>query len=282
MIESSRQRRTQHDASEASEAARPWWDRVLSFPFIGFVPWIVLGVVEGRGRLTWAIGLALVLAAVVVAGDLLRGRQLKSLALFDVVAFSIFLAATVSAGPALLAWFEVWFGELTNIALTLLVVGSMLARRPFTLEYAKEQAPPEWWDAPPFLRVNYVITGVWGAAFVVASAAGFYGDAVLRDNGNLWTGWIIQVGASVVAGQFTAWYPSYATARNLRAAGLPADDAPPVRTFLATLALDTAVLGLLMLVLHGGPAWAGAALLVLGIIGTVSWRRRPTSGQQQP
>ena len=34
-----------------------------------------------------------------------------------------------------------------------------------------------------------------------------YGDAVLHDSDNVWTGWVIQIGAMVAAIKFSAWYP---------------------------------------------------------------------------
>jgi hypothetical protein len=38
---------------------------------------------------------------------------------------------------------------------------------PFTLQYARESAPPEHWQSPGFIRANQLISRVWGIAFVV-------------------------------------------------------------------------------------------------------------------
>ncbi|MGC3944535.1 MAG: hypothetical protein QM762_08455 [Chryseolinea sp.] len=42
-----------------------------------------------------------------------------------------------------------------------IVLLSLLLRRPFTLPYARQQAPREVWTLPRFLRMNMVISGVW-------------------------------------------------------------------------------------------------------------------------
>ncbi len=38
-----------------------------------------------------------------------------------------------------------WSGEMSNVVLTLIAFGSILFRTPFTLQYAREEAPRELW-----------------------------------------------------------------------------------------------------------------------------------------
>ncbi len=38
---------------------------------------------------------------------------------------------------------------------------SVAVGRPFTQAYAHENAPPEFWDNPVFIRLNYLMTLVW-------------------------------------------------------------------------------------------------------------------------
>jgi hypothetical protein len=182
------------------------------------------------------------------------------------VAFAVFLVVVLAASPTTLRWLELWFGELANILLVLVVAGSMIARVPFTIQYAKEQTDAAYWDSPVFLRINYVITGVWGLAFLVSAIAGFYGDAVLHDSDNVWTGWIIQVAATLVAVQFTVWYPDYATARALAGAGQPHDPDPSVASFLLPLQGYLIAIGILELSLNAGPTWLGVAMIAFGVV----------------
>ncbi|MEI9864304.1 MAG: hypothetical protein WDN00_07060 [Limisphaerales bacterium] len=53
----------------------------------------------------------------------------------------------------------------------MIVLISMAIRCPFTLQYAREGTPETLWREPEFIRVNYVITAVWAAAFAVMVAA---------------------------------------------------------------------------------------------------------------
>ncbi|MBT2235650.1 hypothetical protein KLK06_58480 [Nonomuraea sp. NEAU-A123] len=116
-------------------------------------------------------------------------------------------------------WLETYAGEVSNIALVLIAIGSMAVRMPFTLQYARERVDCAYWHSPDFLRTNYVITGVWGLALLVAAVAGGYGDLVLRDPDNLWTGLIIQIAAIIAAVRFTAWYPGIVRTRVQRERG---------------------------------------------------------------
>lgn len=191
----------------------PAVERLLDSPLAGLAPWIVLAVFEGPGSLAWVAAVALGLSVLFVVLDLVRGRSLKLLGVVDVVFFAALLITHFSLSVDKQLWLETWMGEIANITLVVIAVGSMLARMPFTIQYAREQVDPQYWDSPAFLRTNYVITGAWALAFLVAAAAGWYGDAVLHDDDNLWTGWVIQVAAMVAAIKFSAWYPDRVRAR---------------------------------------------------------------------
>jgi hypothetical protein len=95
-----------------------------------------------------------------------------------------------------------------DIGLLLIVLVSIAIRRPFTLQYAREQTPPEIWNAPEFIRTNYVITAVWALAFATMVGA----DLLLLYKPALPIQ--IGIGATIVAIwgaiRFTAWYPDHA------------------------------------------------------------------------
>ncbi len=73
--------------------------------------------------------------------------------------------------PGGLEWLEVWLGEICNITLTLIAVLSMLFGVPFTIQYARETTDRQFWHMRGFIRVNYIITGVWAASFFVSAVA---------------------------------------------------------------------------------------------------------------
>lgn len=254
-------------AAEARSSARRAFDAFASLldgPLTGLAPWIVLAVFEGPGRLEVAAGVALALSVLFLFVDRVRGRSLKLLGVIDVLFFAGLVAVHFVVDAAGEQWMETWIGEIANITLFLIAVGSMLARVPFTIQYAREQVDEQYWHSPRFLRVNYTITGVWALAFLVASLAGFCGDAVLHDGDNIWTGWVIQVGAMVCALQFSEWYPDRSRANADREDGIDTP-VPGLAELVGPLATWLVPLGIVTLTTDGGPVWLGIAFLVVGI-----------------
>lgn len=242
--------------------------RILDSPIIGLIPWVVVGVFEGPGRTSWAAAAALALSVVFVAVDLLRRRSLKILNVVDVVFFTALLVLSHLVGADGLRWLETWLGEISNITLTVVIVVSMLVRMPFTMQYAREQVDRRHWHSPTFLRINYAITGAWAAAFLVSSLAGLYGEVVLHNSSNVWTNWLIQITAILIAAEFTSWYPKVARARAPQPDGQPAEPAPPVTEFLNPVLRIIAVLGIVALSMGIAPVWFSVALIVVGLVGS--------------
>lgn len=247
--------------------------RVLDSPVIGLVPWIVVGVFEGPGRTSWAAAAALALSVAFVVADFARGRSLKILNVVDVLFFGALLALSLLIDAGGVRWLERWLGEVSNITLTVVIIASMIARMPFTMQYAREQVEARFWHTPTFLRINYAITGVWAASFVLASLAGLYGELVLHNSSNVWTNWLIQIWAIIVAMAFTSWYPRVARAAAQQAGdqGVGArrpEPAPPVAEFLSPILRSTIVVGIVSLSLSAAPVWFGVALIVIGVVGS--------------
>jgi hypothetical protein len=240
--------------------------KVVSSPIAGIAPWIVMSILAGVTDFEIAVGIALATSVLFVIANRLIGGSLKLLEIADVVFFVVLIIIGGVASANVTDWLETWAGELSNVALVLIAVGSMLVHRPFTLEYAREEVSPELWDNPVFIRTNYVITGFWAGAFVVAAISGFIGDAILDDPNNIWTGWIIQTGAMIVAIQFTVWYPRVARAKALQAAGQPTEPPPPLSELFIALAGYIPIVGIISLSLEAAPDWVGIALIVGGVM----------------
>ena len=92
-----------------------------------------------------------------------------------------------------------------DAGLLLIVLLSIAIRRPFTLQYAREQVDRGSWDTPEFVRTNYIITAAWAAAFVVMVIA----DLILLYAPDVppRIGIIATILALVGAIKFTSWYP---------------------------------------------------------------------------
>ncbi|MEU3725791.1 hypothetical protein [Streptomyces sp. NPDC031705] len=243
----------------------------LENPVVGMAPWILFSLLVGPGRFEVAVGIALAAAlALVVVGRLVhRAASWKLLELADVVFFAALAVIGALAGDGTLRWLETYAGEIANLTLTVIAFGSMAVRMPFTLQYARERTDPSLWHAPAFLRANYVITGAWGLAFLVAALAGGFGDLVLHNPDNIWTGWIIQILAIVAAVRFTVWYPQVLRARADGRGG-----APPTAGLLLPLAGLLVPIGIAVLVFDGNVWWLGVALIVAGGLLTKSLQAR--------
>ncbi|MEU8778318.1 hypothetical protein [Streptomyces sp. NPDC048606] len=260
--------------SEAYGAASRSMAGFLENPVIGMAPWIVFSLLVGPGRFEIAVGLALAAAvALVVLGRVVhRGSSWKLLEVADVVFFAAMTVVGILASAGTLRWLETYAGEVANITLTLIAFGSIAVGMPFTLQYAREQVDPSLWHEPGFLRANRVITAVWGLAFLVAALAGAFGDLVLRNPNNIWTGWIIQILAIVAALRFTVWYPEVVRARAVRAAGGGAPEGGRLAGLLLPLAGLLVPIGIAVLVFDGNVWWLGVALIVAGALLTRALR----------
>jgi hypothetical protein len=158
----------------------------------------------------------------VVAFDVIRGRSIKILGAGSAVLFAglgvylILIDPTMSSSAVKLA---------VDIGIFLISLGSMLVRRPFTLQYAIETVPAETAAMPGFLRANYIITGAWTVAALLMMASNI---AMLYVPGlPFWTGLAIAFAARNSALYFTKWYPAY---RQLKLEGAAASEVRPVPT----------------------------------------------------
>lgn len=139
-----------------------------------------------------------------VAIDVVRGRQVKTLAAGSAILFAAIGLYLVLLDPAL--------GTLgvklsVDIGIFVISLGSMLIRRPFTLQYALETVPAETAAMPGFLHANYVITGAWTAAALLMAVANL---VLLYVPGlPLWSSLAVAFAARNSAVYFTKWYPEY-------------------------------------------------------------------------
>jgi hypothetical protein len=240
-------------------------DKILSNPLVGLSPWIVYSLVEGGGRLEESSAIAFGLALAILMINWQRGSSPKMLEFSDVVFFGALAIFVAVASDSTHAWLERWSGEVANLALVAIAVGSIAIRQPFTLAYAKEEAPRELWNNPVFLRTNYVLTSVWALAFIIEAASGLYGDAVLHNSNNLWTGWIIQTLPLIIAAQFTLWYPSRVRALGAIERGESTKPPPPIDNFIAQITPWISIIGVISLASDAAPWWAGVALIAIGV-----------------
>jgi hypothetical protein len=171
---------------------------------LAFVPFLVFAL---AGRLVGATGGLMAGSAASIAllvrAALSPGRAVKVLELGTTLLFCGLSLRMVLSRPT---WSIVGIRLRVDIGLLLVVLVSMAIRRPFTMQYAREQVPREYWHGAEFVRVNYIMTTVWSLAFAVMVMADLL---LLRVSGlSSGIGITATVLALVGAAQFTRWYPS--------------------------------------------------------------------------
>jgi len=141
---------------------------------------------------------------ITVAIDVACGRSVKTLAAGSAVVFA--------AIGLYLALLDPQLGTLgvklaVDLGVFIISLGSLLVRRPFTLQYALESVPAETAAMPGFLTANYVITGAWTLAALAMAAANL---VLLYVPGlPLWSSLAVAFAARNSAIYFTKWYPGY-------------------------------------------------------------------------
>jgi hypothetical protein len=213
---------------QAGRQEEPAGERLSSHPVVGFIPWIVFWVIAGPS--TWETGtLAALLAAILVTalsidyrplvawsagGPEQRGRlrpELSRLKLLDVATVVFFAALSLAAVFTTrqdVAALDRYSQAISSGALGIIALASIVFRHPFTVDYAREQAPPQVWHTPMFQRINLVLTSVWAAVFLVCGALGLAAEQNVAKGLRDWLNWYIPIVLIFAAFRFTKWYPA--------------------------------------------------------------------------
>jgi hypothetical protein len=171
---------------------------------LAFAPFIVFALLDRMGDPNAGlIAGAAVSLALILRDTIAPGRSPKQLEIGTLILFAGLSVYTLLAGES---WSVIGVRLCVDTGLLLIILVSMVVRRPFTLQYAKERVMPELWNTPDFIRTNYVISAAWALAFLVmvlAELALLYVPGLPRR-----IGVIAIVLALVGAIKFTGWYPS--------------------------------------------------------------------------
>lgn len=136
---------------------------------LSFAPWLVLKIVC---VLPFADPLTMLKAALVIAFAVSLCQSLRSKVRGFIFWGTIFFFSFSFVTVVLMSnmWVIGHLGMLSQLNMNVMAWGSMLFKRPFTIDYAKQCVPQQYWTHPRFLRKNYIITGVWGVYFLLGLA----------------------------------------------------------------------------------------------------------------
>ncbi|WP_181159972.1 hypothetical protein [Sandaracinobacter neustonicus] len=111
------------------------------------------------------------LSAIALVGhQLAGGRSAKILEVGTALLFGGLAVYTLISGAQ---WSVMGVRLTVDIGIFLIVAGSIIVGRPFTMQYAQETVAPEYWDSFAFREINRKISLVWAmamAAIMVADA----------------------------------------------------------------------------------------------------------------
>jgi hypothetical protein len=219
-------------ATSAGQQTRPYrppdgraaTQRLASHPVTGFIPWIAFWVVGGQA--TWETGtLAALLAAIFVTTLSIGYRppvawsRLKLLDIATVVFFALLSLAALVTTRHDVSELDKYSQAISSGALGVIALGSIVFRHPFTIDYAKQKAPPEVWPTAMFKRINRVLSSVWAAVFLICALLGLAAQQSVARGLRDWLNWYIPIVLIFLAFQFTKRYPEQVRAQQDQAAG---------------------------------------------------------------
>lgn len=136
---------------------------------LAFAPFAIFAILARMASPTTALIAAAAVSILILLRDwLLLHKSRKILEIGSALLFGglgIYGAVVGARWPVLAVRLYVDSG------LLLIVLVSLVVRRPFTLQYAREEVSPQIWNQLAFIRTNYVISAAWAAAFAVMVAA---------------------------------------------------------------------------------------------------------------
>jgi hypothetical protein len=166
-------------------------------PFIAF--FVLMRLISPLAGLVAAAGVSALLCGLMYRS----GKSLKILEIGSLLLFGALVLYTWVAAPE---WTVATVRIAVDAGLLAIVLVSLAIGSPFTLQYAREQVPEEFWKTPQFLAANRLITAVWAGAFAVlvaADAAAEYLPSI-----PIWVDVAASVAAFLGAVGFTLWYPA--------------------------------------------------------------------------
>ena len=169
---------------------------------IGFAPYVAFFVLMHAGSVVLGLWAAFAVALSVAVRSWVGTRSGKVLEIGNVALFAALAVFTMATGWQ---WTVMAVRLTVDAGLLAIVLVSLAIGRPFTVQYAREIVPKEYWDTPRFLATNRTITWVWAAAFAMIVAC--HAAAIVVPGMPLRIDVAATVLALTAAYKFSTWYP---------------------------------------------------------------------------
>jgi all-trans-retinol 13,14-reductase len=131
---------------------------------MAFAPFIFYGCATAGNYWRIATGGGLIISIIYLAVLRRRGIALK---LMDWTTLTVFVIGSVLMIGLRSTRFPIYNEVIIWSCFAIAAWGSILIGSPFTAAYARESAPPEFWNNPVFARLNLVMSLFWSALLTV-------------------------------------------------------------------------------------------------------------------
>lgn len=175
-----------------------------------FLPWILYFIIVGPSQKQHDIAVC-VAAFTSIAFEMPNLKKGFVLSWGTLIFFVFLLITSVIFRNAFITKYE-WV--LSNGMLALITFFSILIKKPFTIQYAKEEVAQEYWSSPLFIKINYLLSAMWGLSFLVCLSLN-----IIHITVPAFTGWPYEVSTyvpTIFAAWFTSWFPDWYKTRVMK------------------------------------------------------------------
>lgn len=124
---------------------------------LGFLPWFIYFSGAGYGN----EGLTFGIIGAIISIFIFNFKAIKRKDILDLCTVVFFIFLLIVGVFMKHPWFvknAYWF---STLILTLIILLTIIIKKPFTMTYAKESVPEEFWDGELFIKSNYYISTAW-------------------------------------------------------------------------------------------------------------------------
>ncbi|MBL4647931.1 MAG: alpha/beta hydrolase [Gammaproteobacteria bacterium] len=179
-----------------------------------FVPWAIFFLFLGYDQLSLHLGAIGALVALV----LLNKQGLCKKLLFDWGSLLFFIFFIVTIFVYYQPWIDSHADLFANITLTIIAWISLLLKKPFTLDYAKQKLAKEYWQVRWFIRMNQYLTLSWASLFTLLTALNILETFSMRNNISIIE--TIPLTALFITLGFNVWFPRWYKHRKIGCGGV--------------------------------------------------------------
>lgn len=167
---------------------------------VGFLPWILFGIIAGPSLIRLETALAVSLAATLALGF----KQLRKGFFLTWGTLLFFFLSFILVAFLKNLWIVEHMDLLVPATLVAIAWGSIIAGQPFALQYARESVSEAYWHTTEFIHTGYFISIVWGIIFLIALGASLFRPYL--DQMASWLYNLLVFGTMFLGIIFTQWY----------------------------------------------------------------------------